>query len=110
MGALDIGQCVVVRKGVILAVEAIEGTDAAIRRGGALGKEGAVVIKICKPQQDLRFDLPSVGPDTIQAMKEVAASVLVLEAGKTLIFQKEIFLKEAKTAGIAVVGIKDTKI
>ncbi len=107
VGALDIGQCVVVRKGVILAVEAIEGTDAAIRRGGALGREGAVVIKICKPQQDLRFDLPTVGPDTIQSMKEVKASVLAIEAGKTLILQKEAFLKEAKEANIAVVGIKD---
>lgn len=107
VGALDIGQCVVVRKGVILAVEAIEGTDAAIRRGGTLGKEGAVVIKICKPQQDLRFDLPTVGPETIQTMKTVAASVLAVEAGKTLVLQKTVFLKEAEKAGIAVVGIKD---
>ncbi len=109
VGALDIGQCVVVRKGVILAVEAIEGTDATIRRGGALGREGAVVIKICKPQQDLRFDLPTIGPDTIQSMKEAKASVLAVEAGKTLVLEKAVFLKEARKAGIAVVGIKDTK-
>jgi len=109
VGALDIGQCVVVRKGVILAVEAIEGTDAAIRRGGDLAKEGAVIIKICKPQQDLRFDLPTIGPDTIQSMRAVKASVLAVEAGKTLVLEKELFLKEAKAAGIAVVGIKDTK-
>ena len=106
VGALDIGQCIVVRKGVILAIEAIEGTDAAIRRGGSLGKETAVVIKVCKPQQDFRFDLPTIGPQTIQTMKEVKASVLVVEAGKTLVLEKERFLKEAWEAGIAVVGYK----
>ncbi len=104
VGALDIGQCVVVRNGVILAVEAIEGTDAAIRRGGSLGKEKAVVIKICKPNQDLRFDIPAIGPGTIRAMVEVHASVLVVEAGKTLLLEKERLLQEAKAAGIAVVG------
>lgn len=107
IGALDIGQCVVLRNGVILAVEAIEGTDAAIRRGGTLGKENAVVIKICKPQQDLRFDLPTVGPETIQTMKEVKAAVLVVEAGKTIVLEKERFLKEAKAASIAVVGYQE---
>ena len=104
IGALDIGQCVVVRNGVILAVEAIEGTDAAIRRGGGLGKENVVVIKICKPQQDLRFDLPTIGPGTIRTMKEVKAAVLAVEAGKTLVLEKEILLREARAAGVAVVG------
>lgn len=107
IGALDIGQCVVVRKGVILAVEAIEGTDAAIKRGGVLCKENAVVIKVCKPQQDFRFDLPTIGPQTIRTMKMVKASVLVVEAGKTLVLEKEQFLKEAREAKIAVVGWKD---
>jgi len=107
VGALDIGQCIVVRKGVILAVEAIEGTDAAIQRGGALGKKNAVVIKICKPQQDFRFDLPAIGPQTLETMKSVQASVLVVEAGKSLVLEKERFLKEARDAGIAVVGWKD---
>jgi DUF1009 family protein len=104
IGALDIGQCIVVRNGVILAVEAIEGTDATIRRGGLLGKEKAVVIKVCKPQQDFRFDIPTIGPGTIRAMVEVSASVLVVEAGKTLLLQKEQLLQEAAAAGIAVVG------
>jgi len=104
IGALDVGQCIVVRKGVILAVEAIEGTDAAIRRGGSLGKEKAVVIKICKPQQDLRFDLPTIGPQTIRIMREVKAAVLAVEAGKTLVLEKKTLLKDAKKAGIAVVG------
>lgn len=107
IGALDVGQCVVVRKGVILAVEAIEGTDAAIRRGGSLGKENAVVIKICKPQQDFRFDLPTIGPETIRTMKEVKAAVLAVETGKALVLDREVLLKEAQAAGIAVVGCKD---
>ncbi|MDC4223315.1 MAG: UDP-2,3-diacylglucosamine diphosphatase LpxI [Candidatus Manganitrophus sp.] len=106
IGALDIGQCIVVRDGVVLAVEAIEGTDATIRRGGALGKEKTVVIKICKPQQDLRFDIPAIGPGTIQSMIEVSASVLAVEAGKTLLLEKEKLLREAASAGIAVVGVK----
>lgn len=104
IGALDIGQCIVIRSGVVLAVEAIDGTDATIRRGGALGKEKAMVIKICKPNQDFRFDIPTVGPGTVRAMAEVKASVLVVEAGKTLLLEKEQFLQEAKEAGIAVVG------
>lgn len=107
VGALDIGQCIVVRNGVILAVESIEGTDAAIKRGGALGRENAVVIKICKPQQDFRFDLPTIGPETLESMKAVKASVLVVEAGKTLVLEKERFLKAARAAKIAVVGWKD---
>jgi len=107
VGLLDIGQCVVVRNGVILAVEAIEGTDATILRGGKLGKENAVVIKVCKPQQDLRFDIPTVGPKTIRSMIEVKASVLALEAGKTLILEKDRFIRDAKSAGIAVVGYLD---
>lgn len=108
VGLLDIGQCVVVRDGVILAVEAIEGTDATILRGGKLGKENAVVIKVCKPQQDLRFDIPTVGPETIRSMKEVKASVLALESGKTLILEKDRFIRDAKAAGIGVVGFLDT--
>ena len=71
LGNLDIGQCVVVRNQTVLAVEAIEGTDATILRGGTLGKEKAVVVKLRKPNQDLRFDLPAIGMKTIDSMKEV---------------------------------------
>ncbi len=106
IGALDIGQCIVVRDGVLLAVEAIEGTDAAIRRGGLLGQESAVVIKCLKPDQDIRFDLPTVGPKTIETMIEVKANVLAIEAGATLLLEKEQVLKMAREAGIAVVGWK----
>jgi DUF1009 family protein len=85
IGRLDIGQCLVVKNKVVLAVEAIEGTDETIKRAGRLGKEGVVVIKMCKPQQDFRFDIPAVGIETIRAMGEVKASVLALEAGRSIL-------------------------
>jgi len=107
IGQMEIGQCVVVRDGVVLAVEAIEGTSAAIRRGGAF-TPGSLVIKVCKPQQDLRFDLPAVGLETINAMKAVAARVLVVEAGRALLFDQVQMLEAARVADIAVVGWAET--
>ncbi len=108
MGSLDIGQCVVVRNQTVLAVEAIEGTDAAIRRGGSLGKEKAVVVKLRKPDQDLRFDLPAVGEKTIASMQEVKAAVLAVEAGYALFFDRESVLRAADGAGIVVVGVTES--
>jgi len=105
VGRLDIGQCAVVRHGVVAALEAIEGTDETIRRGGRLSGPGAVVVKVCKPGQDLRFDLPAVGLGTIEAMVEVGAKVLAIEAGKTLIFDRDEMLEAAHQAGIAVWGV-----
>jgi UDP-2,3-diacylglucosamine hydrolase len=105
IGRLDIGQCVVIKDRVVVAVEAVEGTDEAIKRGGHLAKDGAVVVKRCKPQQDLRFDLPAVGPRTIDIMASVSASVLAVEAGRTIILDREVTLKKAQAAGIAVVGM-----
>jgi DUF1009 family protein len=104
-GRLDIGQCVVVKDRTIVAVEAVEGTDEAIRRGGTLAKDGVVVVKRCKPQQDLRFDLPAVGPRTIQVMQSVKASVLAVEAGRSVMLDREQLLSQAEEAGIAVVGL-----
>jgi hypothetical protein len=104
LGALDIGQCVVVKNRVIVSVEAVEGTDEAITRGGKLGGKGAVVIKRTKPHQDLRFDLPAIGPQTIQAMVSVQATVLAIEAGRTVIIDREDVLSQANEAGIAIVG------
>jgi len=106
IGRLDIGQCVVVKDRVVVAVEAVEGTDGAIKRGGDLAKEGAVVVKRSKPQQDLRFDLPAVGPRTIEVMASVKASVLAIEAGRTILLDREIMLDKARSARIAIVGIK----
>jgi DUF1009 family protein len=103
LGRLDIGQCVVVRKKTVLALEAIEGTDETILRGGRLGRESAVVIKVSKPNQDLRFDVPTVGIETLKAMSQVKASVLAVEAGKTLMFERLEMITYADKAGIAVV-------
>jgi len=105
MGALDIGQCVVVRRQVVVALEAIEGTDECIRRGGLLAGPGCVVVKVSKPNQDLRFDVPAVGLDTIRTMFETQAAVLALEAGKTLTFDRPEMLTQANRAKIVVWGV-----
>jgi len=107
IGRLDIGQCVVVKERVIVAVEAVEGTDQAIRRGGELAGAGAVVVKRCKPQQDLRFDLPAVGPQTIETMVAVKASALAVEAGKSVMLDRADLIRRADEAGIAVVGLTE---
>ena len=104
IGRLDIGQCVVVRNRSVLAVEAIEGTDETIKRGGKLAGEKAVVVKVIKPSQDLRFDVPAIGHRTIEVMAEVKASVLAVEAGNTLIFNREELIRLADEHGIAVVA------
>ena len=107
VGALDIGQCVVVRDRTVLAVEAIEGTDATIKRGGSLGRENAVVVKVRKPGQDFRFDLPAIGVTTIDSMIEAKAKVLAVEAEQALLFDREAFVKAANQAGIVVVGVEE---
>lgn len=107
IGRLDIGQTVVVKDQAVLAVEAIEGTDEAIRRGGLLCGRGAVVVKVCKPQQDLRFDLPAVGTQTIDTMEQVKASCLAVEADKTIIIEREAVVREADRAGITIVAIQN---
>ena len=107
VGKLDIGQCLVVKEKAVLAVEGIDGTDATILRGGKLGKGGAIVIKTSKPIQDLRFDVPAVGPNTIQTMIEAGASVLVLEAGKTIMFDREEMIRLANKNKISIVAISE---
>ncbi|MBU4176925.1 MAG: LpxI family protein [Desulfurivibrionaceae bacterium] len=107
IGALDIGQCVVVRDRTVLAVEAIEGTDAAIIRGGALGKEKTVVVKVKKPKQDFRFDLPAIGVKTIETMSSVKGAVLAVETGQSLLFDREAVIEAANRAGIVVVGVEE---
>ena len=110
IGRLDIGQCVVVKDRVVVAVEAVEGTDEAITRGGELANDGAVVVKRCKPQQDLRFDLPAVGPRTIEVMASVNASVLAVEAGRTILLDRELTLRNAQSNRLAVVRLKSNRI
>ena len=103
IGMLDIGQCLVVKDQAVLAVEAIEGTDETILRGGRLGREKAVVVKVSKPTQDMRFDVPAVGLQTVETMKEVGASVLVIESGRTLIFDREEMIEAANKERIAII-------
>lgn len=105
IGELDIGQTVVVKDLVVLAVESIEGTDEAIRRGATLGGEGVVVAKVTKPKQDLRFDLPAVGVTTIKIMVDVGASVLAVEAEKTIILEMDKVIDLANSSGISIVAI-----
>lgn len=105
VGRFEIGQTVVVKDGLVLAVEAVEGTDEAIRRGGRLARGGAVVVKVSKPGQDLRFDVPAVGPQTIHLMGAVGATVLAVEAGCTIVLEREEVVAAADRAGIAVVAV-----
>lgn len=107
IGGLDIGQCVVVRDCTVAAVEALEGTDAAIKRGGALVKEKAVVVKVKKPGQDFRFDLPATGVTTIHSLAEVRGAVLAVEAGQSLLFDRQEMIQAANAAGIVVVGVSE---
>jgi len=111
IGKLDIGQCVVISNGTVLAVEAIEGTDAAIQRGGLLSHQnGAVVIKLSKPSQDLRFDLPSSGCGTIESMHKSGASILVLEAERSIAFDREQMIVLADKYNISILGYTDDDI
>lgn len=105
IGRLGIGQTVIVKNQVVIAVEAVEGTDAAIERGGALVRGGCIVVKVSKPHQDLRFDVPAVGVDTVTRLSSVGGAVLALEAGKTLLLERERLLSQADSDGIAVVGV-----
>jgi DUF1009 family protein len=101
----DQGQTVVVKNKAVMALEAIEGTDACILRGGALARNGAVVVKTAKPNQDNRFDIPAVGEKTIESMLAVKASVLAIEAEKTLIVDREKVIALADDNGIAITVI-----
>ncbi len=107
IGKLDIGQCVVICKGSVLAVEAIDGTDATIKRGGSLANNSAVVVKVSKPNQDLRFDVPAVGVETIMTMHEAGAGLLVLEAGKAVVFDKDEMIDCANRYGISIIALEN---
>lgn len=104
IGGLDIGQTVVVKNQAVMAVEAIEGTDEAITRGGKLAGKGAVVVKVSKPNQDMRFDVPVVGLATLKAMADVNARVLSVEPKKSIVLDIDKITEKAKKAGISIVG------
>lgn len=105
IGEFDIGQSVVVRMGAVMAVEGIEGTDATVRRAGQLVNGNITLVKICKPTQDLRFDLPAVGPDTVRVLAEAGGRALAIEAGRTITLDRAEMLAVADAAGIAVVAV-----
>jgi DUF1009 family protein len=109
IGSLDIGQCIVVRDRVVMAVEAIEGTDAAIRRGGELAGSGAVAVKVRKPNQDFRFDLPATGVQTVNTLVEARGCVLAVEAGQSLLFDREEMISAADRAGLVVMGLTENR-
>lgn len=105
VGALDIGQCVVVRSGIVIAVEGIEGTDATIARGGTLGGPGCTVVKVVKPAQDRRLDLPSIGSGTIDLLARHGMSCIAFDAEGTLFFDREAGIAAADSNGVAVVSL-----
>lgn len=104
IAGLDIGQTIAVKDSAVVAVEAMEGTDAVIARAGALAGPGVLVVKVAKPKQDMRFDVPVVGLPTIAAMAQVGATVLSLDAGQALMFDKTAMIAAANDQGIAIVG------
>ena len=106
MGALDIGQTVVVKEQAAMAIEAIEGTDECIKRGGALGREGAVVVKTAKPNQDVRFDVPAVGMKTLESMITGNCKVLAMEAKRTIFVEQEAVLQKANELGIVICAVE----
>ena len=100
---LDIGQTVIVKNGTIVAVEALEGTNDAIKRGGALARKGCVMVKVAKPHQDMRFDVPVIGIETIRAAVEVKLRVIAIEAGKTLLLERNAIVDLAAREKISIV-------
>ncbi len=105
MGSLDIGQSVVVKDKAVIAVEAIEGTDEAVIRAGRLVGAGTVLVKVSKPKQDMRFDVPVIGSGTIKALRQAGSSVLAIEAGKVLVLDRENVIKKAEDAKISVISV-----
>ncbi len=104
IAGVDVGQTVVVKDRAVVAVEGMEGTDAAIARAGQLAGAGTRVVKVAKPQQDMRFDVPVVGVATINAMVQAGADAISIDAGRTLILDGADFIRAANAAGVVVIG------
>ena len=105
MSRLDVGQTVVVKNGTVVAVEAFEGTNEAIKRGGALARKDAVIVKVAKPKQDIRFDVPVIGPETAQVAAEARVRVIGVEAGQTLLLQRDDLFAVAERSNLSIVGV-----
>ena len=104
IAGLDIGQTIAVKSAAVVAVEAMEGTDEVIARAGQLAGAGVRIVKVAKPNQDMRFDVPVVGVSTIEAMQAAGATALSVDAGKTLMIDGDAIIKAADEAGICIVG------
>jgi len=104
MARLDVGQTVIVKNGTVVAVEAFEGTNDAIRRGGGLAREAAVMIKVAKPNQDMRFDVPVIGVETIRIAAEAKLRVIAVDAGKTLLLERDAVVNLADRSKISIVA------
>jgi DUF1009 family protein len=111
VGRLDIGQCVLVRESAVLAVEAIEGTDQAILRAGQFCPSGGfTLVKVAKPQQDMRFDVPTIGPQTIETLYRAGGKVVAVEAEKTILIDREQTIARADALGVSIVALTETDI
>ncbi len=104
LSALDVGQTIVVKNGTVLAVEAFEGTNEAIKRGGSLGKKNAIVVKVTKPGQDMRFDVPVIGTETLRVAAEAKIRAIGVEAGRTLLLEKAALIALAERSKISLFG------
>ncbi len=105
MGKIDVGQSVVIKNKMIMAVEAIEGTDRCIKRGSKIAKRDAVIVKVAKPNQDKRFDIPAIGLKTLKNVKKYRAAVLAVEAGETIIVDQEDVIKFADKNNIVIMAV-----
>jgi DUF1009 family protein len=111
MGGMDIGQTITIKDGTVLAVEAIEGTDACILRTGELCRRGGwTLVKVSKPNQDMRFDVPTIGPQTVARVRDAGGKAIAIEAGKTIVVEREQTLELARSCGITIVAIDDAEI
>jgi DUF1009 family protein len=101
---LDVGQTVIVRNGTVLAVEGFDGTNETIKRGGALGGKNAIMVKVAKPNQDMRFDVPVIGVETVRTAIDAKLRVIAVESGRTLLLEKETLLDLAAGSNISIVA------
>ncbi len=101
---LDIGQTIIIKNGTIVAVEALEGTNETIKRGGTLAREGAVMVKVSKPNQDMRFDVPVIGVETVRIAAESGVRVIAVEAGKTLLLERECIIQLANRSNLSIIA------
>ncbi len=107
IAAMQIGQTIAVKDGAVIAVEGMDGTDATLRRAGRIAGEGVVAIKVAKKDHDPRFDIPCVGPDTVEVLHEAGAAVLAVEAGCTLLLEREKTIDAANRANVAIIALND---